>query len=327
MGDPVARACFMPNKSERYLMASDWIRVVVDEKRFSKKFIHDYINSNYFRKRAFAVSTWSTRLRIWLPELKDLLIVRPHISEQSAIATILSDTDILIEHLDTLIEKKKSIKLGTMQQLLTGKKRLSGFSGEWVEKRLWDLAQFYKWRGLPKSDILLDWEHKCIHYWELFTTYQEEIHEVKSKTNKFEDVFLSRKNDVLMPTSDVTPNWLAKASCINEDSCILWGDVLVIRCDIGFMDWIFLAYSIRFDKKQIMQLVSGSTVYHLYWSDMKKFEIKIPPTIKEQIAIVKVLWDMDKEINDLESKRDKYKNIKQGMMQQLLTGNIRVYAN
>ena len=93
------------------------------------------------------------------------------------------------------------------------------------------------------------------------------------------------------------------------------------------MDWIFLAYSIRFDKKQIMQLVSGSTVYHLYWSDMKKFEIKIPPTIKEQIAIVKVLWDMDKEINDLESKRDKYKNIKQGMMQQLLTGNIRVYAN
>ncbi|KAF5423225.1 MAG: type I restriction enzyme, S subunit [Candidatus Methanomarinus sp.] len=77
MGDPVARACFVPNKGMRFLMSSDGIRLVIDESRFSKKFIHDYINSIYFRKRAFDASIGSTRLRIGLQDLKKLLVIAP----------------------------------------------------------------------------------------------------------------------------------------------------------------------------------------------------------------------------------------------------------
>jgi type I restriction enzyme S subunit len=75
MGDPVARACFIPPKGERFLMASDGIRLVVDEKKFDKIFVHEYINSPFFRNRAFEISTGSTRLRIGLPELKRLKVI------------------------------------------------------------------------------------------------------------------------------------------------------------------------------------------------------------------------------------------------------------
>ncbi|MEI8103314.1 MAG: restriction endonuclease subunit S [Candidatus Moraniibacteriota bacterium] len=244
--------------------------------------------------------------------------------EQEAIAEVLSDADALIEQLGMLIEKKKNLKQATMQQLLTGKKRLSGFSGEWKVMRLGDIAEFYKGKGLPKSAIISDGKYKCIHYGELFTLYPEEIKEVLSRTDERENFLFSHIDDVLMPTSDVTPNGLAKASCVKEEGVILGGDILVIRLFEGILDGVFLAYSIRHSKDKIMQLVSGSTVYHLYSSDMRRYELLVPPTIEEQKAITAILSDMDAEIEALEKERAKYQSIKQGMMQSLLTGAIRL---
>lgn len=136
MGDPVARACFIPNKDERYLMASDGIRLVVDENNFNKKYVHDYINSTHFRKIAIAVSTGSTRQRISLPALKKIKIIQPPLPEQKAIANCLTTWDSGIEKLSALIKAKKELKRGLMQQLLTGEKRLDGFEGEWEYKRI-----------------------------------------------------------------------------------------------------------------------------------------------------------------------------------------------
>jgi type I restriction enzyme S subunit len=191
-------------------------------------------------------------------------------------------------------------------------------------KKLGEYSEFHKGKGLPKSEITTNGKYKCIHYGELFTTYNEEIKEVFSRTDKKDNFFLSRANDVLMPTSDVTPNGLATASCIKENEVILGGDVLVIRALADVLDGLFLSYSITQNKKQIMQLVSGSTVYHLYGSDMKKYQFNIPPTKEEQQAIAQILSDMDTGIESLEQKRDKYKAIKQGMMQELLTGKRRL---
>ena len=277
------------------------------------------------RKQIQEKSTYTTRALTNGRVLSKVKIFYPPKQEQHAIATILSDTDALIDHLEKLIAKKKNIKQGAMQQLLTGKKRLPGFSGEWGVKKLGEIADFYKGKGLPKSEITINGKYKCIHYGELFTTYHEKINEIFSYTNKKDDFFHSHTNDVLMPTSDVTPNGLATASCVKEDEVILGSDVLVIRPFDGVLDGVFLSYGIRQNKKQIMQLVSGSTVYHLYGSDMKKYEFSIPSTIEEQIAIATILSDMDAEIEALEQKRDKYTMIKQGMMQQLLTGRIRVH--
>ena len=167
-------------------------------------------------------------------------------------------------------------------------------------------------------------KQKCIHYGELFTVYQEEIKSICSYTNEnIDNMFFSCANDVLMPTSDVTPNGLATASCIKENNVIIGGDVLVIRSLKGIVDGIFLSYSIRQDRKQVMQLVSGSTVYHLYGSDMKKFEFKFP-TLSEQSAIATILSDTDALITALDALITKKRAIKQGTMQDLMTGRRRL---
>jgi type I restriction enzyme S subunit len=127
-----------------------------------------------------------------------------------------------------------------------------------------------------------------------------------------------------MPTSDVTPNGLAKASCIKEPNIIIGGDVLVIRVAESIIDGVYLSYCITNDKEQVMSFVSGSTVFHLYGSDMKNFEINFPTNNEEQKNIARTLIDMSIEILALEEKLSKNIMLKQGMMQNLLTGKIRL---
>jgi type I restriction enzyme S subunit len=124
MGDPVARACFVPTADRRYLMASDGIRLAVDSRRFNKRFVHDYINSVHFRKKAIEASTGSTRQRIGLVELKQLPFIAPPLDEQTAIAEVLSDMDEELSALEQRRDKTRALKQGMMQQLLTGRRRL-----------------------------------------------------------------------------------------------------------------------------------------------------------------------------------------------------------
>lgn len=257
-------------------------------------------------------------------DLHEIVVALPSTrTEQKTIAEALSDTDALIESLEQLITKKRQIKQGAMQELLTGKRRLPGFSGEWESRRLGKVAEFFKGKGLPKSQIIPDGADACIHYGELFTQYSETISEIFSHTNGSTDSFRSLANDVLMPTSDVTPRGLAKASCLRADGVVLGGDILVIRPNKKMVDGSFLSYVIRQEEDSVLQLVTGSTVFHLYGSDMKKFNFLMPP-ISEQNEIVSILSDMDTELAALESRLAKARQIKQGMMQELLTGRIRL---
>jgi type I restriction enzyme, S subunit len=126
-----------------------------------------------------------------------------------------------------------------------------------------------------------------------------------------------------MPTSDVTPRGLAKASCVRVDGVILGGDILVIRSDPKLIFGSFLSCLIRYEEEQVLQLVTGSTVFHLYGNDMKKFTFYMPP-LPEQIAIAEVLSEMDAELAGLAQRRDKTRSLKQGMMQELLSGRTRL---
>lgn len=254
--------------------------------------------------------------------LKERTFFSPNYDEQTTIAMVLSDTDRLIVALEKLIVKKRNIKQGAMQELLTGNKRLPGCSGKWKTTDLGRVAEFMRGRGLSKADLIDDASYKCIHYGQLFTAYKELITEVKSKTNSNEGCFYSRKNDVLMPTSDVTPNGLATASCIKEDGVILGGGILIIRLHKDY-DGLYLSYYVTQNKNSILKLVKGSTVFHLYANDLAKLEVCFPD-FKEQVAIAQVFTDMDTEIEQLEQKLAKYKMIKQGMMQELLTGKTRL---
>jgi len=288
------------------------------------KFVGYFLASESSQRRLRALTDAGAKAGMSLTTVKQTPVALPPTNaEQEAIAEALSDADALIESLDQLIAKKRQIKQGTVQELLTGKRRLPGFDGEWEVKRLGDVASFLKGKGLSKSALVPNGEFACIHYGELFTKYAEIINEISSRTNESEDSFRSISNDVLMPTSDVTPRGLAKASCVTLEDVILGGDILVIRSDTNRIVGSFLSYVIRFQEKQVLQLVTGSTVFHLYGTDMKKFVLSIP-SLEEQTAIATLLSDMDAEITALESRLAKARQIKQGMMQELLTGRIRL---
>ena len=247
----------------------------------------------------------------------------PTVEEQTAIADALSEVDRLIGALETLITRKRAIKQAAMQQLLTGKIRLPGFSGEWERTQLGDIVSFFKGSGLSKAALSPNGDKQCIHYGELFRTYGERITEVLHGTNREGRFFYSISNDVLMPTSDVTPNGLATASGIFLNDVIIGGDILVIRAPMVILNGEFLAHAIRAQRNQVMQLVSGTTVFHLYGRDMALFRFSMP-NVEEQKAITAVISDMDAEIAALEQRRDKTRTIKQGMMQELLTGRVRI---
>ena len=275
------------------------------------------------KERLINLATGSTFLEIPKRSIANIRIDIPSLPEQRAIAAVLSDIDDLIGSLEAMIAKKQAIKQGAMQQLLTGKTRLPRFVAEWKTKRLGEIACFLKGKGLAKNDLSPGGGHRCVHYGELFTMYGERITEVLSGTDLQGEFVYSMHNDVLMPTSDVTPNGLATASCILIPDIIIGGDILIIRAPETVLNGEFLAYVVKIQRDQVMQLVSGTTVFHLYGRDMANFSFAVPP-VDEQRAIATVLSDMEAEIAVLERRLEKARAIKQGMMQQLLTGSIRL---
>lgn len=248
-------------------------------------------------------------------------------AEQSAIASAISDANTLIRKLETLIEKKKNIKQGAMQELLTGKRRLSGFNGKWESKKLRDVSEILKGRGLSKAKLDENGLNKCILYGELFTTYSESIRQIKSRTNSTEGT-LSVRDDVLLPVSTTTIGIdLAKASALHLDDVLLGGDIIILRNTYKVFNSVFLAYYLtHIRKNEIARLTKGITIYHLHGSDLIDLEIVLPD-IKEQSVIAGILLDMEAEIERLELQRAKYQDIKRGMMQTLLTGKIRLSRN
>lgn len=285
---------------------------------------------NLFLFYYYKIIEWTTEdttiSRLYNDNLKKILIYFPKSKqEQRLIATALSETDELIQKLDELISKKKNIKKGAMQELLTGKKRLPGFSGEWEEKALSEIVDFMKGTGLSKTKVSIDGKNECLLYGELFTTYNEVIKDIVSKTNYTEGT-LSKYRDILMPGSTTTIGIdLAIASAILKDNIYIGGDVNILRRKDNSIDSKFLANYITHVKKyEIAKITQGTTIIHLYGGNLKNIRINIPPTKQEQSAIASILSDMDFEIEKLEEIRDKYQMIKKGMMQQLLTGRIRL---
>jgi len=322
-GDIIGRVLLI-EESDRYVFNQRTMRLTLNA-GVSPIYLYFLINSDAVHKKLARQAKPGTQIYFNTADILDFRVFYPtDKAEQTAITTVISDTDELVEGLKKLIEKKKNIKQGAMQELLTGKRRLPGFSGKWEMKKLGEVAEFDHGRDLPKSDLSEDGPYKCIHYGQLFNEYKELISEIKSRTHTNTGRFYSKANDVLVPTSDVTPRGLATASCIKEDGVILGGGILVIRLHSGY-DGLYFSYFVSQNKNTVLRFVKGSTVFHLYGTDLANFEV-IFPEAKEQVAIAKVLSDMDVEIEKLESQLTKYQNLKQGMMQVLLTGKIRLLS-
>lgn len=252
-----------------------------------------------------------------------LAALPPSTNEQAAIAGALTDADALIDSLEQLLTKKRQIKQGAMQELLTGQRRLPGFAGVWSPHLLGEVVAFLKGSGLSKASLLSDGSTPCIHYGQLFTEYGPVIEAVLSYTDETHDGATSQVGDVLMPTSDVTPKGLAKASCVLQRGVALGGDILILRPVESLLHGPFLSNFIRSQPDRVLELVTGSTVFHLYGRDMAGYRLSLP-SVEEQVAIAQVISDMDADITALESRLTKARALKQAMAQALLTGRIRL---
>jgi len=293
------------------------VRLKVNENR---EFIYHNLKSDIMRRYILDNISVGAQPNLNLEQMNNFSFFLPSLQEQQKIASFISAVDEKIQQLSRKKELLEQYKKGVMQQLFSGKLRFKNENGkdyaDWEEKKLGDIADFYKGKGLPKSDIVIDGKYKCLHYGELFTKYKETISNIISNTNNYDKPFLSNVNDVLMPTSDVTPNGLATASCINENEVILGGDVLVIRQKVKFFDGIFFSYYVTQNREKVMKLVSGSTVYHLYGSDMKKLEIQLP-SLSEQQKIANFLSSIDAKIESTNQQMIQMQSFKKGLLQQL----------
>ncbi len=192
---------------------------------------------------------------------------------------------------------------------------------DWEEKKLGEMFEIKKGIQISKKNLSLNGQ-KCILYGELFTRYDEIIEDVTSKTDL--DVLPNSKYyDILMPSSDVTPNGLAKASCLLENDVILGGDMNILRYKDENVFPPFFSYQINYFKKKIMDVVSGTTIKHVYSKNIEKLNYEVPLCIDEQEKIASFFMLLDKRIEQQEEKIALLKDYKKAMMQKIFSQKIR----
>lgn len=287
---------------------------------------NEYLN-HYYRVIKWMSSEGSTISRLYNGIICGTSIVIPPLAEQERIAEALSDVDELISSLEKLIAKKKAVKQGTMQELLTGKKRLPGFDGDIKYKSLASLCTVFADGDWIESK---DQSNDGIR---LIQTGNIGVGKYLDKTDKQRfistDTF-DRLKCLEIFENDVIVSRLpepAGRACIlpySNKRRITAVDCTIIR----FADYnpiLFVAYSqTKQYQDKVDMAMAGSTRQRISRKELGEIPIPVFPTIEEQNALASIFSDMDSEIEALEQKLEKTRQIKQGMMQQLLTGKIRL---
>lgn len=261
----------------------------------------------------------------------------PTRAEQEAIAEALSDMDALIDSLEQLLAKKRQIKQGAMQELLTGKQRLPGFSGAWETKPLDALFAFSG--GYTASRDQLSQNGLCyLHYGDIHTStkslidVRSEYHQIPKLVvplGKVSSGSLLRDGDVVFVDASEDDEGASKhVLVVNPDGIPFISGLHTIvakgktdELNISYRRYCFQTAAI---KAQFRFFAVGTKVLGVSKSNIRKIDLAFPHDKAEQAAIAAVLSDMDAEIDALEIKLAKARQIKQGMMQELLTGRIRL---
>ncbi|MEK5230303.1 restriction endonuclease subunit S [Lysinibacillus sp. FSL K6-0232] len=299
-----------------------------DTKVKNEYFLYWYLQNAEFIK---GLGSGSTVKGIRVEQLKSLQLPIPNIGEQQKIASILSTVDEQVDETEQLIVKTKELKKGLMQQLLTKgightefkQTELGEIPNEWEIKDLIDIGTFSKGKGIAKKD-LSDKGMPCILYGQLYTKYKERIDKVTSYTEiEVKNPVIGMKNDLLIPSSGETAIDIATASALNVDNIYIGGDINLFTPFIE-VDSNFLSLQINSTRKsELAKLAQGSSVYHLYSSSLENFSVVLP-SLEEQQKIAQILSTVDEQIDIYEQEKVKYEELKKGLMQQLLTGQIRV---
>jgi type I restriction enzyme S subunit len=270
----------------------------------SASYLKHYFLSERFQRILDDHSSGSTAKGIKGSVLHQLPVVIPSPTEQRTIAAALSDVDALIAKLDQLIAKKRDLKQATMQQLLTGQTRLPGFSGEWEVRRLGDVAHI-KTGSKNNEDKIEDGAYP------LFVR-SETVERINSYSYDCEAILVPGEGGIGSIFHYINGKFdchqrVYKISAFNADTS---------------GKFIFYCMKNSFHKQATRHSVKA-TVDSLRLPTFLEFEF-VAPTLEEQTAIATILSDMDAEIAALKARRDKTRALKQGMMQELLTGRIRL---
>ena len=296
--------------------------------KINLNYLTSVISSFIFQKQIELENNGSSQPNLSASSVADFEIPLPSLVEQGYIAEALSDMDNLISSLEKLIEKKKAIKQGAMQELLTGKKRLSGFSGAWKEFCIGKIGEFYGGlSGKTKNDFNCGNAH--------YITFLNVLSNVKIDTSILASVNVKetenqnavKKGDLFFNTSSETPEEVGMCAVLDEEieNTYLNSFCFGFRMKNNENNPIFLSYYLNssIGRKIMSTLAQGATRYNLSKNNFAETIIELP-TKEEQTAIASILSDMDAEITALEQKLTKCQKLKQGMMQQLLTGKIRL---
>lgn len=316
------------NYPNLFLPDTMWRLVFSPVKKVSPRFIGYVLSSGAIRRKIKlqASGTSANMKKLQKKNFSKLYVPAPPLPEQQKIADILSTWDRALETLDALISAKEAQKRGLMQQLLTGKTRLPGFSGTWHRLPLQSLGAFQKGKGIRKSDLQREGV-PVVRYADLYTKYTGVINQVNSfvseKTAKTATEI--QYGDILFPSSGETAKdiGLCSANCI-PFKVVTGGDTIIFRPEQD-LNSTFIALQLRTNewRKEFYKRGQGNSVVHIYTRDVIAMNCSIPP-LDEQHAIADVLDTADRELAVLRRKREALEEQKRGLMQQLLTGRIRV---
>lgn len=335
MAEPIARACIVPAISKRYLMCSDGIRVSVDKNKYDTAYSCYFINSNFFRNEAEIVSTGTTRKRIGLTELAALPFFSPLLKEQKKIAEILISVDKVIELTEIEIEKFKNLKKGMMQNLLTRGIGHTKFKDSPIGKipESWDVVPLkyylkikggFAFKSTDSCDNGARWL-KIANANHGGVDWSVKSYLPISYLVQFSDYVLNEGDMVLALTRPITRGVLKISMLRNYDSpCLLNQRVGKIEIkDEEDRNFIFFLMQSDEYMAQLESDILGTDPPNLSPIQAEKFKVpKIPE--KERRRIGEIVMSVERVILAKESKLKAVQNMKKGLMQDLLTGKVRV---
>ena len=314
---------------DSYFQDSNIVWLDIDKEQLCNEYLY-----HYYKVIQWASSEGSTIARLYNGIICNTHIAVPIVEEQKQIATILSEVDELVSLTEKQLTKKKAIKQGAMQELLTGKKRLPGFSGERQTFIFGELFDFIPNNAFTRAQMSDNGKVKNIHYGDILTKYGAYV-DGRSGTipyiskevdlSRFADRCYLQSGDIIVADTAEDETVGKALEITNVDSPILAGQhTLLCRPKIRFADK-FLGYYLNAAcyHDQLLPYIVGTKVSSVSKAGVAQTKLVVPE-YEEQQAIAEILSNMDSEIEALEQKLAKYRQIKQGMMQQLLTGKIRL---
>jgi len=297
---------------------------------FSTNYLQAVFRSRVIANQLSDLMVGSTFKRVNVEQIRAFVVPMPGPAEQEAIAEALSDADALIESLERMVAKKRQIKHGAMRELLTGERRLPGFSGQWEMGRLGDIGEVTG-AGVDKKTRPGEMPVRLVNYLDVYRRdllYSSGLTQIVSAKPEQVRRCAVRRGDVFFTPTSELPGDIAHSAVAMEDIPDGVYSYHLVRLRLR-VDWdlTFRAYAFKtrafYDAADSLCEGSG-TRYVITLPRFRSMTVAVPPTASEQAAIATVLSDMDAEISALESKLAKARQIKQAMMQELLTGRIRL---